>query len=60
MALNRVLRYLSGTRTHCITYKATQEKIDFFQGYTDAAYANADEGRSTTGYVFLAGKGAIS
>ena len=59
-ALKRILRYLSGTKTHGITYKAVGEKVDFFSGYADAAYANADEGRSTTGYVFLAGGGAIS
>jgi hypothetical protein len=60
MALKRVLRYLSGTRTHGITYKVVGDKTDLFSGYTDTAYANADEGRSTTGYVFMAGEGTIS
>ena len=59
-ALKRVLRYLNGTKSHCITYKALPDKVDFFTGYADAAYANADEGWSTTGYVFLAGDGAIT
>jgi len=59
-ALKRILRYLCGTQSYCITYKAVSEKVDFFSGYADAAYANADEGRSTTGYVFLAGEGAIT
>jgi len=58
--LKRILRYLCGTQSYCITYKAVSEKVDFFLGYADAAYANADEGRSTTGYVFLAGEGAIT
>ncbi len=59
-ALKRILRYLSGTKTYCITYKALSERADFFSGYADAAYSNADDNRSTTGYVFLAGEGAIT
>ncbi len=59
-ALKRILRYLNGTKTHHITYRALLEKVEFFLGYADAAYANTDEGRSTTGYVFLAGNGAIT
>ena len=60
IALKRILRYLSGTRTHGITYKALPESKEFFSGYADAAYGNADESRLTTGYVFLAGDGAIT
>jgi len=59
-ALKRILRYLCGTQSYCITYKAVSKKVDFFLGYTDAAYANADKGRSTTRYMFLAGEGAIT
>ena len=59
-ALKRILRYLSGTRDYCITYRALPEKIDFFSGYADAAYANAEQNRSVTGYVFIAGDGAIT
>ena len=59
-ALKRILWYLSGTKTHGITYKVVSEKVDFFSGYADTTYTNTDEGRSTTGYVFLAGEGAIS
>ena len=59
-ALKRILRYLSGTSDYCITYKALPEQSDFFHSYADTAYANADENRSTTGYVFLAGEGAIT
>jgi hypothetical protein len=60
IALKRVLRYLSGTRTHGITYKALPDRPDFFSGYADASYGNADGHRSITGYVFLAGDGAIT
>ena len=63
-ALKRILRYLSGTRTHGIVYKALPLQPSFFHGYADAAYhtayANADERKSTTGYVFIAGEGAIT
>ena len=59
-ALKQVLRYLNGTKSHCITYKALPDKVDFFTGYADAAYTNTDEGQSMTGYVFLAGDGAIT
>ena len=59
-ALKRILRYLSGTSDYCIIYKALPEQSDFFHGYANAAYANTDENRSTTGYVFLAGEGAIT
>jgi hypothetical protein len=59
-ALKRILRYLSGTRDYRITYKALPARPDFFHGYADAAYANSDDNKSTTGYVFLAGEGAIT
>jgi hypothetical protein len=60
MALKRILRYLNGTKSYRINYKALPDKINFFSGYADAAYANSDDCRSTTGYVFLAGNGAIT
>ena len=60
MALKRVLRYLSGTWTLGIVYKALPLQPSFFHGYADAAYGNADDKRSTTGYVFMAGEGAIT
>ena len=58
-AIKRILRYLSGTRSHGIVYRSTPNQPDFY-GYADAAYMNGDELRSTTGYVFMAGDGAIS
>jgi len=36
------------------------KKTDFFYGYVDAAYANADLNRSITSYVFIAGDGTIT
>ena len=62
-ALKRILRYLSGTRTHGITYSALPIKnkgINLFQGYADAAYGNTDDRKLTSGYVFLAAGGAIT
>ena len=59
-ALKCILRYLSGTRTYGIVYRSLPHQSNFFYGYADAAYGNADEHRSTTGYVFIAGEGAIT
>ena len=59
-ALKRILQYLSGTRSYGITYKAVEDRPDFFHGYANAAYANADDYKLTSGYVFLAGEGAIT
>ena len=58
--LKRILRYLTGTKTHGITYKSLPYRPDFFSGYADASYSNTDEYRSITGYVFLASDGAIT
>lgn len=61
-ALKRILRYLAGTRTLGITYSIQDapENSNLFHGYADAAYANTDGLKSTTGYVFLAAGGAIT
>ena len=61
-AIKRIHRYLAGTKTLGITYKKSQDGTgadNLFHGYADAAYANADDLKSMTGYVFLAGGGAI-
>jgi len=58
-AIKRVLRYLSATQSHGIIYKALPEESNFY-AYADAVFMNADECRSMTGYVFLAGEGAIT
>lgn len=55
-AAKAVLRYLAGTRSHGITYGGTN-----LEAYCDADYAgDLDTRRSTTGYVYLLGGGAIS
>jgi len=58
-ALKHVLRYLSGTRSLGIVYKADDEYPNFI-GYTYASYANADERKSILGYMFIASGGAIT
>jgi hypothetical protein len=54
------LQYLSGTKTHSITYKAVKDCPDFFHRYADAAYANMDDYKLTSSYVFITGEGAIT
>jgi hypothetical protein len=61
-AVKRILRYLAGTQDHGITYSksdANSGNNDFY-GYADAAYANHDDLKSTSGYVFKASGGAIT
>ena len=58
-ALKRILRYLAGTQNYGITYRRIEDENSFY-GYSDAAYANTDDYKSTSGYVFIAGKGAIT
>jgi hypothetical protein len=53
----RVLRYLKGTRHYRITYGRSSTPL---LGYSDASYADADERKSTGGYVFLMNGGPIS
>jgi len=59
-ALKHILRYLSGTRNHGIVYCALPQQPSFFYGYVDASYGNTDNCRSISGYIFLAGNGAIT
>jgi len=42
-ALKRILRYLLGTRSHGIIYKALPHQQELFFGFVDAAYMNSDE-----------------
>jgi len=58
--LKCILRYLAGTKTYRIRYTADPSQSNLFHGYVDTAYGNLDECRSTTGYVFIAGSGAIT
>jgi hypothetical protein len=59
-ALKQILRYLSSTKTHGITYKAVKDHPDFFHGYADAAYANTDDYKSTSSYIFITREGTIT
>jgi len=60
LALKHVLRYLARTKSYGIRYMAEPDKTNLFYGYADAAYGNLDEQRSTSGYVFITGRGAIT
>ncbi|KAM7502462.1 hypothetical protein LguiB_001366 [Lonicera macranthoides] len=58
-AAKRVLRYLKGTINLGVFYKrgGPEELL----GYTDSDYArDADDSRSTSGYVFMLSNGAVS
>ncbi|KXZ40994.1 hypothetical protein GPECTOR_1030g305 [Gonium pectorale] len=56
-AAKGVLRYLAGTKEKGLMYGAGPYKLE---GYCDADYAgDLDTRRSTTGYVFVIGGGAI-
>ena len=61
-ALKRILRYLAETKNLGITYSKTADNPDknIFHGFANAAFANHDDHKSTSGYVFLAAGGAIT
>ncbi len=59
-ALKQVLRYLSGTKSHGITYGDILRHPNYFHGYADTSFGNADGCKSTTGYVFKMAGGAIT
>ncbi len=59
-ALKHVLRYLSGTKSYGITYGDILGHPNYFHGYADASFGNADGCKSTTGYVFKMAGGAIT
>ena len=65
-AAKQILRYLKGTKSLAIKYSAQsdegllQENKNLMHGYADAAYANMDDYKSTSGYVFIVGGGAIT
>jgi hypothetical protein len=59
-ALKQVLRYLSGTRSYGITYSNVLGHPNYFFGYADVAFANADDQKLTTSYVFMIARGAVT
>jgi hypothetical protein len=59
-ATKRILQYLAGTKTYRITYSNSPEAGNLFYGYADAAYANANDLKSTLGYVYLMAGGAVT
>jgi hypothetical protein len=64
-ALKRILRYLAGTKNRgIITYSKTpnntNRNINIVYGFADAAFANHDDHKSTSGYIFLVAGGAIT
>ena len=58
-AVKQILRYLKGTINIGLTYQDIPSP-NIFYGYLDAVFANADEYKSTSEYVFLAGNAAIT
>nr|XP_017221153.1 PREDICTED: uncharacterized mitochondrial protein AtMg00810-like [Daucus carota subsp. sativus] len=58
-AVRRVLRYIKGTVSYGLMYKKGEDCSVL--GYCDADYAgDHDTRRSTTGYMFMLGSGAVS
>ena len=51
---------MSGTKTHGITYNDVLDHPNQFFGFTDAAFANADEHKLTTRYVFKMAGGMVT
>jgi hypothetical protein len=60
-AVKRILRYLKGSLSYGILYKKSQNEEMSLYGWTDSDYAgDLDDRKSTSGYVFKIGSGAIS
>ena len=56
-AVKHILRYLSSTKTHALTYG--NERHDLY-GYTDADGASQDHRHAISGYAFLINGATIS
>jgi hypothetical protein len=61
-AAKRTLRYLKATKDLELVYDGSDVSLDMdFHGYSDADWSgDPDTSRSTSGYVFIANRGAIS
>lgn len=58
-ASKRILRYVKGTKSFCILYNVSEHSD--LVGYTDSDWdGSVDDRKSTSGYVFHMGSGAIS
>ncbi|XP_071727426.1 secreted RxLR effector protein 161-like [Rutidosis leptorrhynchoides] len=58
-ATKRILRYVSGTSDHGLYYKRVNNSS--LIGYNDSDWGrNLDDSKSTSGFVFFMGSGAIS
>ena len=56
--VKRILRYIKGIERHKMTYSGKHLKVI---GYSDSNFSgDIDNGKCTSGYVFLFGRGAIS
>ena len=58
--LKRVLQYLSGMRSYGIMYHDVLDHPNQFFGYANASFADTDDLKSTTGYVFKMSSSAIT
>ncbi|GAU43961.1 hypothetical protein TSUD_283880 [Trifolium subterraneum] len=59
-AIKRIMRYVRGTASLGIMYRKTSEELKL-DGWSDSDYAgDLDDRKSTSGYVFMLGSGAIS
>jgi hypothetical protein len=60
-AVKRIMRYLKGTLGYGILYKGKISDDLCLKGWCDSDYAgDLDDRKSTTGYVYMLGSGAIS
>jgi hypothetical protein len=60
-AIKRIMRYVKGTLHYGIMYKHMTDVSLKLQGWSDSNYAgDLDDRKSTSGYVFMLGTGAIS
>ena len=59
-ALKQILQYLAGTKNLGITYSKASSNPNIFHRFADAAFANHNDHKLTSGYVFSAAGGAIT
>jgi len=60
-AIKRILCYLAGTKDYSITYMDFTTHPNIFYRYADAAFeGDSKDHKSTAGYIFITGNGAIT